>query len=85
MNRCQTTELEVVCPSNIGGMCIHRKCQYNVRPKYFTDFLKGIWALPMVIEVGMVWRCFVLLEVTIVLLFVIMFRHFLCCPSIDIT
>ena len=38
--------------------------QSNVRPKFFTDCLKGIWALPMVIEVGRLWRCLVLLEVT---------------------
>ena len=38
--------------------------QSNVKPKFFTDCLKGIWALPIVIEVGRLWRCLVLLEVT---------------------
>ena len=38
--------------------------QSNVRPKFFTYLLKAIWALPIVIEVGRLWRCLVLLEVT---------------------
>ena len=35
----------------------------NVMPKFFTDFLNGIWALPIVIDVGRLWRCLVLLKV----------------------
>ena len=50
-NRFQTTQFIV-------------RWQSNVRPYFFTDFLKGISALPMVIEVGRLWRCLVLLEVT---------------------
>ena len=38
--------------------------QSNVKPKFFTDCLKGIRALLIVIEVGRLWRCLVLLEVT---------------------
>ena len=38
--------------------------QSNVKLKFFTDCLKGIWALPIVIEVGRLWRCLVHLEVT---------------------
>ena len=53
-NRCQTKQFKVASPSNIGDMCIHR----------LTDFLKGIWALPIVIEVGRLWRCLVILEET---------------------
>ena len=41
-----------------------RHVHSNVKPKFFTDFLKGILALPIVIEVGRLWRCLVLLEVT---------------------
>ena len=40
------------------------RLQSNVRPKFFTDCLKGICAFPIVIEVGRLWRCLVLLEVT---------------------
>ena len=38
--------------------------QPSVRPKLFTNCLKGILALPIVIEVGRLWRCLVHLEVT---------------------
>ena len=38
--------------------------QSNAKPKFFTVCLKGIWALPIVIEERRLWRCLVLLEVT---------------------
>ena len=51
-NRCQTTQVKVACPSNIGACAFIVRWQSNVKPKFFTDCLKGIWALPIVIEVG---------------------------------
>ena len=63
-NRCQTTQFKVASPSNIGDMWFIVRWQSNVKPKFFTDCLKAIWALPIVIEVGRLWRCLVLLEVT---------------------
>ena len=36
----------------------------NAKSKLLTDYLKGIFALPIMIEVGRVWRCLALLEVT---------------------
>ena len=63
-NRCQTTQFKVACPRNIGDMCIYSKMTVQCKTKFFTDCLKGILALPIVIEVGSLWRCLDLLEVT---------------------
>ena len=37
--------------------------QSNARPRFFADCLKGVWAFPIVIEVGRIWRCLAVLEV----------------------
>ena len=63
-NRCQMTWFKVACPAILETCAFIVGWQSNVRPKFFTDFLKGIWPLPIVIEVGRLWRCLVLLEVT---------------------
>ena len=60
----QTTQFKVTCPSNIGDMCIHSRMTVQCKAKFFTECLKWIWALPIVVEVDRLWRCLIILEVT---------------------
>ena len=60
-NRCQTTQFKLAILVTCAFIV---RWQTNVKPKFLTDRLKGIWAFPIVIEVGRLWRCLVNLEVT---------------------
>ena len=48
----------------LGTCALIVRWQSNERHKLFTDSLNKIWVLPIVVEVGSLWRCLSLLEVT---------------------
>ena len=58
------TQFKVACPSNIGDMSIDSKMTVECNTKILHRLMNGIQAFPIVIEVGRLWRCLVLIEVT---------------------
>ena len=64
MNRCQTTQFKVACPSNIGDMCIHSKMTVQCKTQIFHRLFEGNLSITYSVEVGRLWRCLDLLEVT---------------------
>ena len=64
MNRCQWRSSVKYVRAMLETCTFMVRRQSNVKPKFFTDCLKTIWAFSIVIEVGRLWRCIFLLEVT---------------------
>ena len=44
-------------------MIIYRKMAVEYEQKFFIECMNEIWAMPMINELGKLWRCFVVLGV----------------------